>query len=156
VAHGVSAGDLIFGLLIGNVLAVLSWGLITGPIAASKRLTLYYQLERIAGKNVVRWYNLVNSLMFCFLAGSMIAVSATAVGIPFDLEMPTLSDWLPRTPGWILTVLLMGGVITLVAIQGYSQVSKFANVMSPWMILVFFAAAIVGLAQLGVGSLHKK
>ena len=90
--------------------------------------------------------------MFCFLAGSMIAVSATAVGIPFDLEMPTLSDWLPRTPGWVLTVLLMGGVITLVAIQGYSQVSKFANVMSPWMILVFFAAAIVGLAQLGVGS----
>ena len=155
VAHGVSAGDLVFGLLIGNLLAVLSWGFITGPIAASKRLTLYYQLERIAGKNVVRWYNLVNSLMFCFLAGSMIAVSATAVGIPFDLEMPTLSDWLPRTPGWILTVLLMGGVITLVAIQGYSQVSKFANVMSPWMILVFFAAAIVGLAQLGVGSLDS-
>jgi len=93
--------------------------------------------------------------MFCFLAGSMIAVSATAVGIPFDLEMPTLSDWLPRTPGWILTVLLMGAVITLVAIQGYSQVSKFANVMSPWMILVFFAAAIVGLAQLGVGSFES-
>ena len=155
VAHGVSAGDLVFGLLIGNLLAVLSWGLITGPIAASKRLTLYYQLERIAGKNVVRWYNLVNSLMFCFLAGSMIAVSATAVGIPFDLEMPTLSDWLPRTPGWILTVFFMGGVITLVAIQGYSQVSKFANVMSPWMILVFFAAAIVGLAQLGVGSFES-
>ena len=155
VAHGVSAGDLVFGLLIGNLLAVLSWGLITGPIAASKRLTLYYQLERIAGKNVVRWYNLVNSLMFCFLAGSMIAVSATAVGIPFDLEMPTLSDWLPRTPGWILTVFLMGGVITLVAIQGYTQVSRFANVMSPWMILVFFAAAIVGLAQLGVGSFES-
>lgn len=152
VAHGVSAGDLVLGLLIGNLLAVLSWALITAPIAAAKRLTLYYQLERIAGKNVVRWYNLVNSFMFCFLAGSMIAVSATAVGIPFDLEMPTLSDWLPRTPGWILTVLLMGGVITLVAIQGYNQVSKFANVMSPWMILIFFAAAIVGLAQLGVSS----
>ncbi|MHA7130864.1 purine-cytosine permease family protein [Algoriphagus namhaensis] len=152
VAHGVSAGDLVLGLLIGNLLAVLSWALITAPIAASKRMTLYYQLERIAGRKVVRWYNLVNALMFCFLAGSMIAVSATAIGIPFDLEMPTLSDWLPRTPGWILTVLLMGGVITLVAIQGYSQVSKFANVMSPWMILIFFAAGIVGLAQLGVSS----
>lgn len=152
VAHGVSAGDLVFGLLIGNLLAVLSWGLITAPIATAKRMTLYYQLERIAGKNLVRWYNLVNALMFCFLAGSMIAVSATAVGIPFDLEMPTLTDWLPRTPGWIVTVLLMGAVITLVAIQGYSQVSKFANVMSPWMILIFIAAAIVGLAQLGVQS----
>ncbi|WP_026955687.1 membrane protein [Algoriphagus vanfongensis] len=152
VAHGVAAGDLLLGLLIGNLLAVLSWGLITAPIAVKKRLTLYYQLERIAGKKVVRWYNLVNALMFCFLAGSMIAVSATAVGIPFDLEMPTLSDWFPRTPGWIVTVVLMGGVITLVAIQGYDKVSKFANVMSPWMILIFFAAGIVGLSQLGVGS----
>ena len=155
VAHGVGAIDLVLGLLIGNLLAVLSWGLITAPIATAKRMTLYYQLERIAGKNLVRWYNLVNALMFCFLAGSMIAVSATAVGIPFDLEMPTLNDWLPRTPGWIITVLLMGAVITLVAIQGYNQVSKFANVMSPWMILVFFAAAIVGLAQLGVGSAEE-
>ena len=155
VAHGVGALDLVLGLLIGNFLAVLSWGFITAPIATAKRLTLYYQLERIAGKNVVRWYNLVNALMFCFLAGSMIAVSATAVGIPFDLEMPTLNDWLPRTPGWIITVLLMGAVITLVAIQGYSQVSKFANIMSPWMILVFFAAAIVGLAQLGVNSFES-
>jgi purine-cytosine permease-like protein len=155
VAHGVTAGDLLLGLLIGNFLAVLSWGLITGPIAASKRLTLYYHLERIAGKKVVRWYNLVNALMFCFLAGSMIAVSATAVGIPFNLEMPTLSDWLPRTPGWIVTVLLMGAVITLVAIQGYNQVSKFANIMSPWMILVFFAAAIVGLGQLGVSTFES-
>lgn len=155
VAHGVTASDLILGLLIGNLLAVFSWGLITGPIAASKRLTLYYQLERIAGKNLVRWYNLVNALMFCFLAGSMIAVSATAVGIPFNLEMPTLTDWLPRTPGWIVTVLVMGAVITLVAIQGYNQVSKFANIMSPWMILIFIAAAIVGLAQLGVGSVES-
>nr|WP_288369716.1 hypothetical protein [uncultured Algoriphagus sp.] len=152
VAHGVSAIDLVFGLLIGNLLAVLSWALITAPIATAKRMTLYYQLERIAGKNVVRWYNLVNALMFCFLAGSMIAVSATAVGIPFNLEMPTLNDWLPRSSGWVLTVLLMGVVITLVAIQGYSQVSKFANVMSPWMIFIFISSAIVGLAQLGVTS----
>ena len=63
VAHGVSAGDLVFGLLIGNFLAVLSWGLITAPIATAKRMTLYYQLERIAGKNLVRWYNLVLSLI---------------------------------------------------------------------------------------------
>ena len=152
VAHGVSAGDLLIGLLIGNLLAVLSWALITAPIATAKRMTLYYQLERIAGKNVVRWYNLVNALMFCFLAGSMIAVSATAVGIPFNLEMPTLTDWLPRTPGWVVTVLLLGSVVTLVAIQGYNQVSKFANIMSPWMILIFFAAGIVGLSQLGVVS----
>ncbi|MDI1321900.1 MAG: hypothetical protein PSV36_04075 [Algoriphagus sp.] len=152
VAHGVTAGDLVFGLLIGNILAVLSWAFITSPIATARRLTLYYQLERISGVQVVRWYNLVNALMFCFLAGSMIAVSATAVGIPFDLEMPTLQDWMPRTPGWVITVLLMGAIITLVAIRGYSQVAKFANIMSPWMVLIFISAGFIGLTQLGVDS----
>jgi len=152
VAHGVTATDLIVGLLIGNLLAVLSWAMITAPIATSKRLTLYYQLERIAGKNVVRWYNLVNALMFCFLAGSMIAVSATAVGIPFNIEMPTLQDWLPKSIGWVVVVLIMGVFITLVAIRGYNTVAKFANVMSPWMILIFLAAGLIGLTQLGVNS----
>ena len=71
------------------MLAVLSWGLMTAPIATSKRMTLYYQLERICGYKMVSIYNVVNALMFCFLAGSMIAVSATAVGIPFNLTMPT-------------------------------------------------------------------
>lgn len=152
VAHGVSAGDLVLGLLIGNLLAVMSWALITSPIATSRRLTLYYQLERISGIQVVRWYNLINALMFCFLAGSMIAVSATAVGIPFGLEMPTLQDWTPRTPGWVITVFLVGAVITLVAIQGYNQVARFANIMSPWMILIFLSAGFIGLTQLGVHS----
>ncbi|WP_075350424.1 purine-cytosine permease family protein [Algoriphagus marinus] len=152
VAHGVAAGDLIFGLLIGNLLAVFSWALITAPIATSKRLTLYYQLERIVGKRLVAGYNLVNALMFCFLAGSMIAVSATAVGIPFGLEMPTLTDWMPRTSGWVITVILMGAVITLVAIQGYSYVARFANLMAPWMILIFIGAGLIGLSQLGVNS----
>lgn len=152
VAHGVTAGDLVSGLLIGNLLAVLSWAFITSPIATARRLTLYYQLERISGIQVVRWYNLVNALMFCFLAGSMIAVSATAVGIPFNLEMPTLQDWMPRTPGWVVTVLLMGAIITLVAIRGYTQVAKFANIMSPWMVLIFLSAGFIGLTELGVDS----
>ena len=47
VAHGVSAGDLVSGLLVGNLLAVLSWVFICAPIAMKKRLTLYYQLEKI-------------------------------------------------------------------------------------------------------------
>jgi len=82
VAHGATAGAIIWGLLFGNLLAVLSWGFLTGPIAVKHRLTLYYLLEKIAGKKLTTIYNLVNALMFCFLAGSMIAVSATAVGIP--------------------------------------------------------------------------
>jgi purine-cytosine permease-like protein len=151
--HGVSAADLFLGLLIGNGLAVLSWAFICAPIAVNVRLTLYHYLQKICGTRLVILYNIVNALMFCFLAGSMIAVSATAVGIPFDIPMPELNDWLPTSIGWIITVMCVGLVITIVAILGYEQVSRFANICAPWMILVFIAAAVAVLPQLGVHSI---
>jgi purine-cytosine permease-like protein len=153
VAHGVTAGDLLWGLLIGNFLAVLSWAFLCAPIAVKTRFTLYYLLEKICGTKLTAIYNLVNAVMFCFLAGSMIAVSATAVGIPFDINMPSLNDWLPNSVGWIISVLLIGAVTTVIAMFGYNQVSKFANIAAPWMILVFIAAAIAVLPDLGVHSI---
>lgn len=152
VAHGVAAGDLVIGLLVGNLLAVLSWAFLCAPIATKVRFTLYYMLEKICGTKLTLIYNLVNALMFCFLAGAMIAVSATAIGIPFGLSMPSLNDWLPNTVGWIIAVLIVGAVTTAVAMFGYVQVSKFANIAAPWMILVFIAAAIAVLPNLGVRS----
>src|SRR3990170_1964407 len=99
VAAGVSAFDLIVGLLLGNLLAVLSWMFITAPIATHARVTLYYQLERICGRNLVTLYNLANGVMFCFLAGAMITVSATAVGVAVEnwvkIPMPELNDVAP-------------------------------------------------------------
>ena len=89
VAHGVSVTDMFLGGLIGNILAVASWAFITAPIAVKARLSLYWQLKKICGPVLVFLYNIVNALMFCFLAGAMVAVSATAVGIPFAVEMPT-------------------------------------------------------------------
>ena len=141
-----------FGLLIGNLLAVLSWAFLCAPIAVKERITLYFKLEKICGKQLTLVYNLVNALMFCFLAGSMIAVSATAVGIPFNIPMAKLTDWLPGSPSWVLIVLAVGAVTTLIATLGYEQVSRFANIASPWMILVFLAAAIAVLPELGVKS----
>ncbi|WP_161888423.1 purine-cytosine permease family protein [Pontibacter russatus] len=155
VVHGVSAPDLFLGLLVGNVLAVLSWAFLCAPIAVKARLTLYYQLEKICGRYLVSGYNLVNALMFCFLAGSMIAVAATAVGIPFNIEMPGLGDFYPSSVGWAVTVFLVGIVITVVAILGYEQISRFANVCAPWMILVFVAAAFAVMPQLGITSLES-
>lgn len=155
VAHGVTAPALVIGLLVGNLLAVLSWAFLCAPIAVKKRVTLYYQLEKICGKKFTTVYNLVNALMFCFLAGSMIAVSATAVGIPFDLAMPSLNDIYPNSLGWILVVFGVGFITTIVAMLGYDQVSRFASVAAPWMILVFIAAAVAVLPQLGVGSLSE-
>ncbi len=82
VAAGVSAFDVVVGLIVGNALAVLSWMFLCAPIATRTRLTLYYQLEKICGRKLVTLYNLANGVMFCFLAGSMITVSATALGVP--------------------------------------------------------------------------
>ena len=115
VAHGVTAPALIVGLLVGNVLATLSWALLCAPVATKNRITLYYQLEKICGPGLTRVYNLVNALMFCFLAGSMIAVSATAVGIPFDLAMPSLNDIYPNSMGWVLTVGVVGAICVVIA-----------------------------------------
>ncbi|MGK7397701.1 MAG: purine-cytosine permease family protein [Candidatus Cyclobacteriaceae bacterium M3_2C_046] len=155
VVHGVSAGDLFLGLLLGNILAVLSWTFICAPIATSVRLTLYWKLRKILGPYLLLLYNIVNALMFCFLAGSMIAVSATAVGIPFNIPMPALTDWVPNNIGWVVTVMAVGSVITVVAILGYEQVSRFANLTAPWMILVFIAAGVAVLPRLGVTGLDN-
>src|SRR5918993_886748 len=152
VAHGVSAADLVSGLILGNLLAVLSWAFLCAPIATKLRLTLYYQLEKICGINLTRIYNLVNGLMFCFLAGSMIAVSATAVGIPFNFPMPKLTDMYPTSIGWVVTVFVVGSVITLIAILGYERIARFANIAAPWMIGVFLASALAVLPELGVKS----
>lgn len=149
---GVSAFDLIIGLLLGNLLAVLSWRFITAEIAVKNRLTLYFQLEKICGKNLVTGYNLANGILFCFLAGSMITVSATAVGIPFDMPMPKLSDTMPNGVTWIVIVVLIGAVISIIAAKGYDTVSKAANWMSPIIVLAFLACGIVALNQLGVSS----
>lgn len=155
VAHGASAVDLVTGLLLGNILAVLSWAFFTAKIAVKDRITLYYQLEKIAGSKFTLVYNLVNAGLFCFLAGAMIAVSATAVGIPFDLAMPSLTDIFPNTLGWVVTVFVVGAITTLVAMFGFEQVSKFSNLAAPWMITVFIAAAVGVLPQLGVTSLGE-
>ncbi|MGY8954526.1 MAG: hypothetical protein ACKVJP_14310, partial [Flavobacteriales bacterium] len=150
---GVSAFDLIVGLLLGNLLAVLSWRYLTAKIAVKNRLTLYYQLEKICGKKLVIGYNLANGILFCFLAGSMITVSATAVGIPFDMPMPKLTDTMPNGVTWVIIVILIGAVISLIASKGYDTVSKAANWMSPLIVLAFLACGIVALNQLGVASL---
>ena len=153
VAHGASAFDLVTGLLLGNVLAVLSWAFFTARISVDKRITLYYQLEKIGGTKFSLFYNLVNAGLFCFLAGSMIAVSATAIGIPFDMAMPSLSDIYPNSVGWVVAVFVVGIITTVVAMFGFEQVSRFANIASPWMIMIFVASAIAVLPELGINSI---
>jgi NCS1 family nucleobase:cation symporter-1 len=152
VAWGADAASLIIGLLLGNLLAVLTWRYLTATIACSERLTLYYKMERIAGRGLVTLYNLANGLLFCFLAGSMITVSATAVGPlfpPGTIEMPTFESTLPTGIAWILSCVVIGSAMTLVALKGYGVVAQVGHYAAPWMFLVFVACALVTLGKLG-------
>lgn len=150
VAHGVSVTDLFIGGFIGNLLAVLSWAFITAPIAVKERLSLYWQLKKICGPVLVFIYNIVNALMFCFLAGAMVAVSATAVGIPFNIAMPSLGDLYPNSIGWVITVIAVGAVITAIAIMGFESLARFAKASAPWMFIIFVAAAVNSFPKLGI------
>lgn len=149
LAAGASLQDLIFGLLIGNILAVLTWRFLVVPIAMSKRYTLYYQLERIAGGSLVKLYNVVNGVLFCFLAGAMVTVSASAVGIPFNIfyEVPEATFGLGETTFTGL-VIVVGVVMAVIAAAGYQMVARVANLAAPWMITIFAACGIVSLAQI--------
>ena len=154
LAAGASLSDLVIGLLLGNLLAVLTWRFLVVPIAMAKRLTLYYQLERIAGGSLVKFYNLVNGLLFCFLAGAMVTVSASAVGVPLNITFDVPSNMLGfSNTSFTFLVAIVGIVITVVAAGGYERVARIANIAAPWMIVVFAACGIVSLGQLGATNL---
>ncbi len=132
---------------------MLTWRFLVTPIAIAKRLTLYYQLERIAGGTLAKFYNVVNGVLFCFLAGAMITVSATAVGIPFGInyEVPAATFGL-GAPSFTVLVAIVGVVIAGVAAAGYETVARVANIAAPWMIAIFAACGIVSLVQMEATS----
>ena len=149
VAYGVAAGDLILGLLLGNLAAVLTWRYLTTPVSMKLRFTLYHKLEKICGRKLVTIYNLSNGLLFCFLAGAMVTVSATAVGVPFPgVKMPGFTDMMPTGFAWSAIVVLLGAAMTAVALKGYSVVARVANYAAPWMFLVFAACALATIPKL--------
>jgi cytosine permease len=146
VNFGASASDIVFGLLLGNLLAVLSWTLVCAPIAVSTRLTLYWYLRRIAGPGVTLLYNVFNAVLYCILAGAMITVSASAIRIPFGV--PAQTKWLPEDLRFVGLVLVVGAVVVTLAILGFRRLAQFAVVCSPWMFLMFVAGAIAVLPVL--------
>ncbi len=149
VLHGVSAKDLILGLLLGNLLAVLSWTLICAPIAVQVRLTLYWYLRKIGGPGITFIYNIANAFLYCILAGAMISVAATAIGLAFGVDTPALTAKFPTGPGWVMITLGTGMVVTVVAILGFEKLAQFSSVCAPWMIMIFFVGAIAVLPKIG-------
>ncbi len=155
VVHGVAVFDVLVGLIVGNILAVLSWRYITVPIAVKHRLTLYFHLSKIGGKKLVNLYNLANGLLWCFIAGAMISVSASAVSVFFHVTPPSLDAILPDSLITVGLVLAVGFLISITAARGYDAVSRFANIAAPWMVVMFIALGISTLPSLGIHSFNE-
>lgn len=153
VALGAKTMDIILGLLIGNILAVLSWTLITTPIAVETRLSLYTYLNKIAGDSMSKLYNWANILIFTVISAAMVTVSSTAVRFAFDI--PAQLDWYPTNVWFVLIVLLVGTFVVFVAIYGFNAVSDFSGICAPWLFTMFASGAIVLMPALSLDVLGK-
>lgn len=157
VTWGVKTYDILIGLILGNLLAVLTWTLICTPIAVRTRLTLYWYLRKIAGPGTIMIYNVLNSLLFALLAGFMITVSASAVRMVFGI--PPQTKWYPESVGFVLLCLGIGSVVVTLAILGFKRLAQFAEVCVPWMFVMFICGAVATLPGLaaasGLGGIHS-
>ncbi|MGB5737351.1 MAG: hypothetical protein WBM40_23235 [Thiohalocapsa sp.] len=121
VALGAGIWDILIGLLIGNTLAVLSFTLITSPIAVDTRSSLYTYLNRIAGDSMSRLYNAANVLIFGVISAAMITVSATAVRALFDIP-PKIYPY--PTNVWFVVIAASASVIAVVVARLFNFPSE--------------------------------
>ena len=153
VALGAKTMDILLGLLIGNVLAVLSWTFITSPIAVDTRLSLYTYLNKIAGDSMTKLYNWANVIIFTVISAAMVTVSATAVRFAFDI--PAQLNWYPTNLWFILIVFFVGIVVVSIAIYGFNAVTDFSGICAPWLFVMFTSGAMVLLPALSLDVLDK-
>ena len=153
VALGAKTMDILLGLLIGNILAVLSWTFITSPIAVDTRLSLYTYLNKIAGDSMTKLYNWANVIIFTVISAAMVTVSATAVRFAFDI--PAQLNWYPTNVWFILIVFVVGMVVVSIAIYGFNAVSEFSGICAPWLFVMFTSGALVLLPALSLDVLGK-
>jgi len=151
VALGAKTMDIIIGLLIGNILAILSWTLITTPIAVDTRLSLYTYLKKIAGGQMAKLYDWANVLIFTVISAAMVTVSATAVRFAFDI--PAQLNWYPTNFWFVLIVILVGTFVVFVAIYGFDAVSEFSGICAPWLFVMFTSGALVLMPALSLDVL---
>ena len=153
VALGATTKDILLGLLIGNILAVLSWTFITSPIAVDTRLSLYTYLNKIAGDSMTKLYNWANVIIFTVISAAMITVSATAVRFAFNI--PAQLDWYPTNLWFVFIVLCVGLVVVSIAIYGFKAVTEFSGICAPWLFVMFISGAFVILPALSIAELGE-
>jgi purine-cytosine permease-like protein len=153
VALGASTMDILVGLLIGNVLAILSWTLITAPIAVDTRLSLFTYLHKMGGDTMTNLYNWANVIIFTVISAAMLTVSSSAVRHLFNI--PAQLDWYPNSLWFVVVVIAVGVVVVLVAMFGFSTLTDFSGVCAPWLFVMFTSGAMVMLPSLAQSVLGR-
>ncbi|WP_348827145.1 hypothetical protein [Halomonas sp. RT37] len=141
VGLGAGIWDILIGLVIGNTLAILSFTLITAPIAVGTRLSLFAYLERIAGNVMAKLYNGANVVIFAAISAAMITVSATAVRVLFHVP-PQVAPY-PTDMAFVIIAFAVGAIVVLVAAFGFNALSEFASICAPWLMVMFTAGGMV-------------
>ena len=157
VTLGVKATDIFLGLIIGNILATLTYALVCAPIATDTRLTLYSYIKKVLGPYMQKIYNAVWGLASIAMAASMLTVSGSSLREIFGIKLQT--EWYPTDIKYIIVVIILGAIVTIVAANGFNAVAKFSSICVPWMIIVFAAGFFVVIPQLvsltGSGAIHS-
>lgn len=143
VTWGVKAGELLLGLVLGNLVAASSYALVTAPIAVDTRLTLFAYLRKVMGPWFQRAYNFTWGVISIVWAASMMAISATSLkevaGLPVQLA------WYPTSGACVALTLALVLVTVAVAAFGFRGVVRFSSLCVPWMVAIFLCGAAVAL-----------
>ncbi len=153
VILGASLVDVLIGLAIGNLLAVLSFRFIVAPIAVGTRMSVYTYLSRVAGGVTSKLFNALNAFLFAIISAAMITVSATAFRLVLDF--PAQTEPFPTSLSFVILALAFGSVAVLVAAFGFNALAEFASICAPWLVTMFAVGGLVMLpavSQAATGS----
>ncbi len=153
VILGASITDVLIGLAVGNLLAVLSFRFLCAPIAVGTRMSVYTYLSRVAGGPTSKVFNVLNAFLFAIISAAMITVSATAFRVLLDF--PAQTEAYPTSLAFIVLAVGFGSVAVLVAAFGFNALAEFASICAPWLVVMFAVGGLVVLpavAQSVTGS----
>lgn len=146
VTWGAGAAKTFLGLILGNVLATLTFALLTAPIAVDTHLSLYAYLRKAAGPCFQKVYNALWGVTSVAWAATMVCISASALRECFGFPIQT--HWYPTSAGLVVATLVLGAVVTVVSSCGFRSVARFSAICAPWMVVIFFCGAMASLPQL--------
>jgi len=93
------------------------------PIGVRERLTVYWQIRKIAGPYLTVIYSAAFAIVLCLLAGAMVNVSTTAITRPLGIPSANFAagEYWPTLP-WVAVAVAVGVVVAVLAVLGFERI----------------------------------